>query len=176
MMTEINENQTATPPTDTKAAFHKIFSVTRAQQDNFFKVKCEITDTFGVRYVTDYVSAPGDTFGLAPIVRAGIFRWIADGNAISLYLPPTDEERRVAMPSLTPRQLRLGLVNSGFSIASVQSVIDAIGDATTREKAQIEWEFASSYARIHPLITQITAALAINDDEVDTMWAAAEFL
>lgn len=177
-MSEIESEPTGTPaPGGASPVLHEIISVSATQQAEVFLVECDITDIMGSRYVTkDYVSTPSDTFGLAPSIRAGVAQWIAANNAVAPFMPPTDERRRQAMPALTPRQLRLGLVNYGFSVAAVQSAIDAISDPTIREKTQIEWEFANSYGRLHPLIAQIAAALSIPDEQIDMMWVAAASL
>lgn len=107
--------------------------------------------------------------------RRMIADWEAEGNTILLYTPPTltDEERRAAMPSLTARQLRLGLITNGISLASVQVAVDGIADPTAREMAQVEWEYATTFERTHALISQIGAALSLTPEEIDTMWEAA---
>lgn len=155
---------------------HEILSVEATNLSDVFVLRIDRTDTFGERATTNYVSVPGDKFGLGPTVRAGCDQWLLDGKPVSPYVAPTVDEVRAVMPALTPRQLRLGLVNGGYSISGVRSEIDGIADPVVREKAQIEWEFASSYARLHPLIGQIGAALSISDTQIDDMWAAAAAL
>lgn len=86
---------------------------------------------------------------------------------------PTPEEQRAAMPTLTARQLRLGLIANGITLASVQSAIDGITDPTEREVAQVEWEYATTFERTHSLISQIGSALNLTPEEIDTMWSAS---
>lgn len=155
---------------------HEIISVEATNFPDIFILQIDRTDTFGERATVNYASVPGDAFGLGPTVRAGYDRWVADGKPVKPYVPPTPEQARAAMPDLTPRQLRLGLVNGGYSIAGVQTAIDTIPDPVTREKAQIEWQFANSFARLHPLIGQVAAALSISDEQIDAMWMAAAAL
>jgi len=93
-----------------------------------------------------------------------------------VHVPPTPEEIRAAMPALTARQLRLGLIDAGMSIAQVEAAIAAIEDVTEREKAQIEWEYATQFLRTHPLIDQIGAALELTPEQIGTMWQAASGL
>lgn len=77
---------------------------------------------------------------------------------------------------LTARQLRLGLVNNGFTLAQVSAAIDALPDGPDKEKARIEWEFAAVFERAHPLIAVVAAALGISSDQIDTMWREAHSL
>lgn len=74
---------------------------------------------------------------------------------------------------LTSRQLRLGLVLNGISLSSVEAAIDAIEDETDREVARIEWEYATTFERTHPLVTQVGAALGLTPEQIDNMWAEA---
>lgn len=97
-------------------------------------------------------------------------------------LPETDPEAQAflnpppPMPVLTARQLRLGLVLNGISLSSVEAAIDAIEDPTDREVARIEWEYAATFERSHPLVNQIGAALGLTPEQIDAMWAEAAAL
>jgi len=115
----------------------------------------------------------------------------SDGAIVALYglpqegrtdlepLPETDPEVAAflnpppPMPVLTARQLRLGLVLNGISLSSVEAAIDAIEDETDREVARIEWEYATTFERSHPLVNQIGAALGLTPEQIDAMWAEA---
>lgn len=77
---------------------------------------------------------------------------------------------------LTSRQLRLGLVANGISLSSVEAAIDAIEDETEREMARIEWEYATTFERSHPLIEQVGSALGLTPEQIDDMWAEAAAL
>ncbi|WP_428843145.1 hypothetical protein [Sinorhizobium terangae] len=85
-------------------------------------------------------------------------------------IPPTPS---VHMPALSSRQIRLGLVNGGFTMAQVSAVIDAMPDGNEKETARIEWEYATTFNRTHPLIASVGAALGLTDDEIDAKWSAA---
>lgn len=77
------------------------------------------------------------------------------------------------MPPLTARQLRLGLIAAGISLASVEGAIAAIPDETDRAVAEVEWEYASQFERDHPLIEQVGAAVGMTPEQIDTAWLAA---
>lgn len=108
---------------------------------------------------------PGKT--LVDAGDAGI-GWTWDGSTFSPPEPPT-----LAFPPLTARQLRLGLVASGISLAAVEAAIDAIEDAADRELARIEWEYASQFERDHPLIEQVGAAVGLSIQQINDAWLEA---
>ncbi|WP_376742372.1 hypothetical protein [Ensifer canadensis] len=115
---------------------------------------------------------PGDQYGFSPAIR----EWL-DENAgefeVAPFVPPTDEEVRDAMPQLSARQLRLGLLNAGISPSSVSATIAAMPSGPDRDKAQVEWEYATTFNRTHPLIATVGGALGLNDTQIDAMWLAA---
>lgn len=100
--------------------------------------------------------------------REAIEAWLADGGEIAAYEPPLP-----VFPPLSARQLRLGLVMNGISLAQVEAAIAGIEDEQARTAAQIEWEYASQFLRTHPLIDQIGAALGLTTEQIDTMWMSA---
>ncbi len=99
-------------------------------------------------------------------------QWIGPGKKPSrraieaVVIPPK-------LPPLTARQLRLGLIAAGISLASVEATIAGIEDATDREIAQVEWEYASQFQRDHPLIEQVGTALELTPEQIDAAWLAA---
>lgn len=121
----------------------------------------------------EYGVVPEDTFGMAPQVVLAVADWIAEGKPIVPYAPPTQAELRAAMPPLSARQLRLGLIANGITLASVQAAVDGISDPTEREIAQVEWEYATTFERTHSLISQIGTAMSLTPEQIDTMWEAA---
>lgn len=101
---------------------------------------------------------------------------LASAGTVAPYVSPTIEEVRANMPTLTARQLRLGLVGNGYSMSQVSAVIDAMPEGADKETARIEWEYATTFERTHPLIVTVGAALAIGEEQTDTMWTAAASL
>lgn len=150
---------------------HAVHSVTRTSDPDALSLTVDITDAKGESRTVEFCYRPSDQAGLSPLVG----EWLA-GNPdfpIQPYVPPTIEETRVTMPSLTARQLRLGLVNGGFSLAQVSAVIDAMPDGPEKETAEIEWEYATTFNRMHPLIAIVGGALGLSDEQIDAMWMAA---
>lgn len=103
------------------------------------------------------------------------------GYTIREYAPPppppeselTPEEIRANMPPLSARQIRLGLIQSGITIAQVEAAIASIDDPSDRAIAEVEWEYASEFRRTHPLIDQVAAELELSPEQIDAMWIAA---
>lgn len=69
--------------------------------------------------------------------------------------------------AVTPRQIRLALLAQGM-LDAVNAAIAAAGSA-----AQIEWDYATSIRRDHPLIASLMASLGKTEDEVDALFIAA---
>ncbi len=134
-------------------------------------VHCNITDVNGETYDAIHCYRPDDPYGLSPTVG----EWIQahPDFPIAPYVPPTVEEVRASMPALSARQLRLGLLNAGISPSTVSATIAAMPAGADRDKAQIEWEFATTFNRMHPLIATVGGALGLNETQIDAMWAAA---
>jgi len=87
--------------------------------------------------------------------------------------PVSPEERRANLPSLTARQFRLGLLSADRSFDQVEAAIVAIADEIAREKAMVEWEYAATFNRTHPLVVSLSAALGFTPEEVDALWKDA---
>jgi hypothetical protein len=155
---------------------HQVHSVKATAQEGVYVLDVDITDVTGSTYRADYCSYPSDTFGLNPTIR----KWLTDNPNFPIepyvHVEPAIEEIRAQMPTLTARQLRLGLVNNGYSMSQVSAVIDAMPEGADKETARIEWEYASAFERTHPLIGRVGAALAISEEQIDTMWTAAASL
>lgn len=101
-----------------------------------------------------------------------IFKW-AGSEWVPEQIPPTPS---LHMPALTARQFRLGLVNNGLTPAQVTATIEAMPNGFAKETALIEWEYATTFDRMHPLIASVGASLGLADEQIDTMWAAAASL
>lgn len=91
-----------------------------------------------------------------------------DYGPIAEFIPPTIEEIRQGMPALSARQLRLGLLSLG-KLTAVPTAIAALPEPAKSE-AEIEWEFASEFHRMHPLIVQLIPILGLTDEQVDEVW------
>lgn len=67
---------------------HELQAVTATADPAIYVATVDITDVNGERYVAEYASIPGDSFGLAPYVRAAVEQWIAEERPVQPYAPP----------------------------------------------------------------------------------------
>lgn len=109
---------------------------------------------------------------LVPCENNGVEQgWSYDNESFAPPAAPpelTPEEKRAAMPNLTARQLRLGLLRLG-KLAGVPAAIAALSEPE-KSQAEIEWDYASEFRRLHPLIVQLIPILGLTDEQVDPVW------
>ena len=81
---------------------------------------------------------------------------------------------RANVAEITPKQLRLVLLENGINAKAVETAIASISDETTREIAGIEWNYATGYVRNDEnLIMIATDLLGLDALKIDEMWQAA---
>ena len=81
---------------------------------------------------------------------------------------------RANVAEITPKQLRLVLLENGINAKAVETAIASIPDETAREVAGIEWNYATGYARTNKnLIMIATDLLGLDALQIDTMWQSA---
>ncbi|OOG65866.1 hypothetical protein B0E45_26375 [Sinorhizobium sp. A49] len=142
--------------------------------DDALIVDCTISFKRGPPQQIRSAYRASDPYGLAPTLKE--WRSANPTFPVQPYVPPpplTPEELRAQMPSLTARQFRLGLLPGGFAPAQVTQTIEALPDGTQKETAKIEWEYATTFNRTHPLIATVGAALGLTDNKIDAMWMLA---
>ena len=84
---------------------------------------------------------------------------------------------RQKLPTLSARQLRLALLGLGLTGAQVEAQIAAMpGTPAEREAAMIEWEYATTYQRDHPLVVMLGLALGLTEAQIDNAWQGAATL
>ena len=99
--------------------------------------------------------------------------WIKTGNApLPAILPEPEPDPGPGVPvAVEMRQVRLALLSAGL-LDAAQGVIDAL-PMPARRKAQIEWEYALSVRRDHPLIALMISEGLATEAEVDGLFVAA---
>ncbi|RVH87800.1 hypothetical protein CN204_04170 [Sinorhizobium meliloti] len=152
-------------------------SVAATNEDGVYVVECNITDALGETYDAVSIVRPDDHHGLNPTLR----KWMSDNPSASIapYTPPpapTQDQVRAAMKPLTARQFRLGIVLAGLTPAQVTAAIEAMPAGVEKEKALIEWGYASSFERKHPLIALVGGVLGLSDEQIDALWPQASAL
>lgn len=75
--------------------------------------------------------------------------------------------------TVSARQVRLWLVQNGFSLDQVDAAINGIQDPMTRETVKIEWEYAPYIERSHPMLVPLAAALGLSSEQIDIAFVQA---
>lgn len=152
-------------------SLNAVTSVSATESNGVYVVECNITDMQGATYSTSYVTRSGDSYGLNPVIQ----KWLADNPNVTVnpYRPPAADQIREGMPSISARQLRLGMLNNGIPPSHVDSAIVSMPDGAAKEAALIEWEYATTFTREHPLIMTIAAAFNLSDEHLDQLWTSA---
>lgn len=76
--------------------------------------------------------------------------------------PPTE---------VTMRQARLAMLDAGI-LSSVDSAVAGM-TGTAGEAAKIEWEYAQTLKRDHPLVVSLSTALNLTPAQLDALFTAA---
>ncbi|UOO90270.1 hypothetical protein LVJ82_04595 [Vitreoscilla massiliensis] len=104
------------------------------------------------------------------IWNAATKTWETDADLQAAKL--ADWRNNVA--EITPKQLRMVLLENGVNSKAVETAIAAIEDETIREVAMIEWQYATGYQRNNAnLIMIATELLGFDDLKIDAMWQSA---
>jgi len=82
------------------------------------------------------------------------------GNGMSGLLP------------LTPRQLRLKLLEIGITDQDVQNAINSL-EEPVKSIAKIEWEYSIEFDRYSDKVAIIGAMLNLTAEQLDTIWSEA---
>lgn len=77
-----------------------------------------------------------------------------------------------ALTVVSMRQARLALLEAGL-LDQVEAALAAIEDPLMRQRAQIEWEYATEVRRDSPWVGAIADALALSPDVFDQLFADA---
>lgn len=100
------------------------------------------------------------------VVGGASIGWLYEGGDFVAPPESAPEEIRASMPTITARQLRLALLPR---LDEVESLIEASYDRAL----QIEWEYATTFERLHPAIVSIGDALGMTPEEIDALWLDA---
>ena len=149
----------------------QVHKITDTDRQGHYELDISISNNGKVERFESYLSAPDDPYGANPVIRV----WMNQNPDFPVhpYVPPEAADPRDGMPLLTARQFRLGLVNAGLTPSQVTAAIEAMPEGMAKEKAKIEWEYATTFKRTHPLIGTIAAAMGLAEDHVDSMWMSS---
>lgn len=145
------------------------YQIRNARYNQFGTIDLELmTEAYGW---LPFTASPDDIEEIGREVHAQ-----ALAGSVAPYKQPTAAERRALMPALTRRQFKLGLLENGISAQTVLQTIEAMPDGMDKEVARIEWDDATSFERLHPLVSSIGGSLGLTEAQIDAMWTAAAAL
>lgn len=101
------------------------------------------------------------------------FKWVQESYVRNLTQQEIDQRKPKLPDTCTPRQLRIALIQSGISLATIESQIDSISDSVQREIARAEWEYALEIKKEHPLVDMIAVNLNLTEKQVDDIFVLA---
>lgn len=125
----------------------------------------------------------GDSWSLVTDCRGEV--WYSEGLPVTVDFVGSPAERGLSPtpplappappPDLTARQLRLGLLEIGIKPSDVTAAIEQL-PSPDKERAEIEWEYANTFQRDHPLITVLANHFGLSKEAVDKAWLASTAL
>jgi hypothetical protein len=101
------------------------------------------------------------------------FKWVQESYVRNLTQQEIDQRKPKLPDTCTPRQLRIALIQSGISLATIENQIDSISDSVQREIARAEWEYALEIKKEHPLVDMIAVNLNLTEKQVDDIFVLA---
>lgn len=79
----------------------------------------------------------------------------------------------LAVPqAVSMAQARKALLGAGL-LGAVEAAIGAIADEAERQRAAIDWEYATEVRRDSPLVASLAPALGLADAQIDALFAGA---
>jgi hypothetical protein len=78
--------------------------------------------------------------------------------------------------TITATQIRLWLVNNGFSMTQIYAIISQISDPLIKAQIEVQWEYAPYVERNHPMINTLGASLGLDSDQIDQAFREASSL
>lgn len=100
-------------------------------------------------------------------------KWVEESYVRNLSQQEIDQRKPGAPNSCTPRQLRIALIRSGISLASVENELNNIQDPVEKEIAIAEWEYALDIQKDHPLLIMMAQKLNITEQQINNIFTLA---
>lgn len=97
-------------------------------------------------------------------------KWIQELYVRDLTQQEIDDRTPKPPSYCTPRQFRLALIDSGYDLTQIQTMLESISDETERKKALVEWEYSIEIERNHPLISIFASQLGLSQSDLDNLF------
>ena len=117
----------------------------------------KLTQSTSILRIEDYASIPADPDNTD---YQKYLAWVAEGNT-----PDPADPVPVTSPQISPRQIRMAMTQLGLR-TQVEAAV-AAGDQDLKDW----YQFSTFFDRNHPQVIAMAAALNVDDQELDTLWA-----
>lgn len=123
-----------------------------------------------IRYTVAYENKKLSTFD-----EAQADQWLVTFGGVKTSEEVT-EDQSVDIPQVvTPRQMRVALIMSGISIASIEAMIDSLPEPD-QSVVRTTWEYSTTFERQNPILNSMVGNLNLTQDDVDNLFILAESL
>lgn len=87
-----------------------------------------------------------------------------------------DDSPVIEVPQeVTPRQMRVALIVSGTSIASIETMIAALPEPD-QSIVRTTWEYSTAFERENPILNSMAGGLGLTQTDVDNLFILADTL
>lgn len=118
----------------------------------------KLTNSTSITRIADGASIPADPQNTDYVAY---LQWLAEGNTPE----PADPIPPAPIADISPRQIRMALTRAGLREAVEAAV--AAGDQDLRDW----YEFSTAFERNNEQVMVMGAALGVDDDQLDGLWA-----
>lgn len=82
---------------------------------------------------------------------------------------------QVAIKPVTPRQMRIALIMSGFSLDSIEDTINSLTEPQ-RSIVRVTWEYSVEFQRDNPVLNSMAGVLGLTSQQIDNLFTLAATL
>lgn len=106
-------------------------------------------------------------------IHPGVWLWgIVNSSGVTIAPYQEPETPAVSVPTIvTMRQARIAMSRAGLLTQVEAALASMTGQAGV--EARIEWEYALTFERNHPLVQNLSAALGLSETTLDNLFLTA---
>jgi hypothetical protein len=84
--------------------------------------------------------------------------------------------QQILVPSIvTPRQIRVALIMSGFPLQTIEDAIDTLPEPN-KSIVRVTWEYSVEFQRSNPFISSMAPLLNLTETQIDELFILASTL
>ena len=113
------------------------------------------------------------TFTLDQAVERDAF---TGGDDSKWKIIEVDDSPAIEVPQVvTPRQMRVALIMSGTSIASIEAMINALNEPD-QSIVRTTWEYSTEFKRDNEILNSMAGSLGMTETDIDNLFILAATL